>query len=117
MYSGLLMQNEVNFVPARRAVFVSPAIRRRFQGGRGLFVRPVFRPHRRAELGPTPFGRARLSGLYGIRRGFGPLEMAEESRFLVRSIARSRTFKPLWHTLLWPDSRAALRGRPVLNVN
>jgi len=26
-----------------------------------------------------------------------------------RTIARSRIFKPFWHMLLWPDSRAALR--------
>ncbi len=46
-----------------------------------------------------------------------PLEMAEESRFLVRTVARSRTFKPFWHMLLWPDSRAALRESSGLDVN
>ena len=93
------MQNEANFVPARRAVFVSPAIRRRFQGGRELFVRspdltdgPSLGPRRWAERGFP--GYTEFDGV------FGPLEMAEESRFLVRSIARSRTFKPLWHMLL-----------------
>ena len=46
-----------------------------------------------------------------------PLEMAEESRFLVRTVTRSRTFKPFWHMLLWPDSRAALRESSGLDVN
>src|SRR5271166_6942430 len=34
-----------------------------------------------------------------------------------RTVARSRTFKPLWHMLLWPDLRAAPRERSVLDVN
>src|SRR5271165_6707200 len=34
-----------------------------------------------------------------------------------RAVARSRIFKPFWHMLLWPDSRAALRESPVLDVN
>ena len=46
-----------------------------------------------------------------------PLEMAEESRFLGRTVTRSRTFKPFWHMLLWPDSRAALRESSGLDVN
>ena len=35
----------------------------------------------------------------------------------VKTKARSRTFKPYWHMLLWPNSRAALRESSVLDIN
>ena len=35
----------------------------------------------------------------------------------MRTAARSRTSKPFWHMLLWPDSRAALRASSVLDVS
>ena len=63
------------------------------------------------NIGPVPLsafskpGQSLTGVLSALLSVATPLETAEESRFLVRTVTRSRTFKPFWHMLLWPDSQ------------
>ena len=75
---------------------------------------PISDPSRFPDRKP---GQSLTGVLSALLSAATPLEMAEESRFLGRTVTRSRTFKPFWHMLLWPDSRTALRESSGLDVN